>query len=346
MLREELKALGRGTPTTNAQRKATFSDMQEMLRSDYRRKQNRSWASVLVDLKHLEPFFGKQRACDIDFAMVEKYINARLDAGAAHATVKGERAVLHRMLKLWSRATRAAMPSFPEMGNSENAREGIIEPEVHWKLLELLPPEVGDVADLMHATGRRLGETLALRWAEVDIARGEMRIPPSGTKQRKPLAVALPADTVALLKRRYAATMAVERETGVQMDHVFWRIGKRDAMPRRVSEAHFYDHWRAARATLKLPETTIPHNYRRGGARRMEQAGVPRSAAKRMGGWSTDAMYTRYTVVARTDLDEAAAKVQAMLEADRVRAGLPRKTGTEPVRSGGPAAAESDDAKA
>ena len=46
MLREELKALGRGTPTTNAQRKATFSDMQEMLRSDYRRKQNRSWASV------------------------------------------------------------------------------------------------------------------------------------------------------------------------------------------------------------------------------------------------------------------------------------------------------------
>jgi hypothetical protein len=60
MLREELKALGLGTPSTNAQRKATFSDMVEMLRSDYRRKQNRSWPSVLVDLKHLEPVFGKR----------------------------------------------------------------------------------------------------------------------------------------------------------------------------------------------------------------------------------------------------------------------------------------------
>ena len=75
----------------------------------------------------------------------------------------------------------------------------------------------------------------------------------------------------------------------------------------------------------------------------MEQAGVPRSAAKRMGGWSTDAMYTRYTVVARTDLDEAAARVQAMLEAERERAGLSKKTGTEPVRSADPTAGKSDD---
>jgi integrase len=320
--------------------------MVEMLKSDYRRKQNRSWASVLVDLKHLEPVLGRRRASDIDFAMVEKYINARLDAGAAHATVKGERAVLHRMLKLLARATRASMPSFPEMGNSENAREGVIEPEVHWKLLQLLPPEVGDIADLMYATGRRLGETVALKWSEVDIARGEMRIPASGTKQRKPLAVALPGDTVALLRRRYAETMAVERETGAQMDHVFWRIGKRDGRPRRVTVAHFYDHWSMARKRLELPDTTIPHNYRRGSARRMEHAGVPRSAAKRMGGWSTDAMYTRYTVVARTDLDEAAAKVQARLEAERERAGLPKKTASEPLRSGQSSTSDSDDAVA
>jgi integrase len=320
--------------------------MVEMLKSDYRRKQNRSWSSVLVDLKHLEPVFGKQRACDIDFAMVEKYINARLDAGAALATVKGERAVLHRMLKLWSRATRAAMPPFPEMANPENAREGIIAPETHWRLLEVLPPEVAAVADLMHATGRRLGETIALKWSEVDIASGEMRIPASGTKQRKPLAVALPADAVALLRRRYADTMAVERETGVQMDHVFWRIGMRDGRPRRVTEAHFYDNWNAARKSLGLPDTVIPHNYRRGGARRMEQAGVPRSAAKRMGGWSTDAMYTRYTVVARTDLDEAAAKVQARLEAERERAGLPKKTASEPLRSASSSGSDSDDAVA
>jgi hypothetical protein len=48
-------------------------------------------------------------------------------------------------------------------------------------------------------------------------------------------------------------------------------------------------------------------------------------------------------VVARTDLDEAAARVQAMLEAERERAGLSKKTGTEPLRSGQVPKSDSDD---
>jgi hypothetical protein len=28
----------------------------------------------------------------------------------------------------------------------------------------------------------------------------------------------------------------------------------------RVTEAHFYDHWNAARKSLGLPDTVIPHN--------------------------------------------------------------------------------------
>jgi integrase len=173
-----------------------------------------------------------------------------------------------------------------------------------------------------------------------------MRIPPSGTKQRKPLVVAVPGDALALLRHRYTLTMAVERETGMQMDFVFWQIGKRDHRPRRITEAHFYQHWNAARTALKLPATVIPHDYRRTSANRMERAGVARSQAKRMGGWSTNEMYERYVTVPRTDLDEAAAKVQAQLDADRERAGLPRKTASEPLRFGDPTAADSNDAVA
>jgi len=98
-----------------------------------------------------------------------------------------------------------------------------------------------------------------------------------------------------------------------------------------------------ARTELGLADV-IPHDYRRGSARRMERAGVPRSQAKRMGGWSTDSMYSRYARVARPDLGEAAAKVQAQLEADRRSARVPSKTASEPLRLDAPAAAGTPEA--
>jgi hypothetical protein len=75
-----------------------------------------------------------------------------------------------------------------------------------------------------------------------------------------------------------------------------------------------------------------------------QSAKLPKLEASRAAGLpGVDAMYTRYTVVARTDLDEDAAKMQAMLDADRQRAALSRKTASERLRSSGLVAAEAGD---
>jgi len=334
LLREKLKELGRGRPVAGDARRATFDELVEGLRSSYRLKGNRSLDRALRAVAHLRPAFGRTPPHRIDYPMVEKYINARLDSGASHSTVKTERATLHRMLKLWAARGRLPMPTFPEMGDPDNAREVYFEPGEFAALHAQLAPHVQPVAEFLYLSGWRTREALGLQWGAVNLAAGEVRLAAAGDKEKRPRLLAfteLP-QLGDLLRRQYAATMALERETGQKVDHVFHRRGK----PLRS----FRTAWANALKRAGLSDRH-PHDFRRTAVRRLERAGVPRSQAKRMVGHRTDSIYERYASVARSDLHEAGAKVTAQLEADD-RAARQKKTATEPLRS----ADGSDDASA
>ena len=55
----------------------------------------------------------------------------------------------------------------------------------------------------------------------------------------------------------------------------------------------------------------IPHDFRRTAVRNLERAGVSRSAAMKMTGHKTEAIYRRYAIVDSAMLQEAAVKLAA-----------------------------------
>ena len=70
---------------------------------------------------------------------------------------------------------------------------------------------------------------------------------------------------------------------------------------------------------MRVPEVPrrIPHDFRRTAVRNLERAGVPRSAAMKMVGHKTEAIYRRYAIADENMLREGAAKLEALLEAQR-----------------------------
>jgi len=80
-----------------------------------------------------------------------------------------------------------------------------------------------------------------------------------------------------------------------------------------------------------------PHDFRRTAVRNLERAGVPRSAAMKMVGHKTEAMYRRYAIADESMLREGAAKLEALLEAQRgaLRVVVPLRTGKVTAKSAG-----------
>jgi integrase len=65
--------------------------------------------------------------------------------------------------------------------------------------------------------------------------------------------------------------------------------------------------WAAACRATGCPGRTF-HDLRRSAARYFERAGIPRSVARRLGGWS-DKIYSRYAIGAESELSGAVGKV-------------------------------------
>ena len=91
----------------------------------------------------------------------------------------------------------------------------------------------------------------------------------------------------AALERQRAYTRAIEHATGQVIPWVFHRDGK----PIR----YFRRAWLTACKAAGTPHR-IPHDFRRTAVQNLERAGVPRSAAMKMVGHKTEAMYRRYAI--------------------------------------------------
>jgi integrase len=341
LLRTRLKEMGRGRPLRAAERRATFENLVELLKADYRRKENRSLDRAMRCVASLRETFECTPASSIDYAQVEAYINARLDAGAAVATVKQERAILGRMLTL---AVAAGLlpyrPKMPMMGDPDNVRVGFFEEHEFRAVQAQLPEPLKAMMEFCFLTGWRPTEVRTLAWRQVDFEGGAVRLDPGKTKNREGRVFpfgALP-EMAELLHRQRDATTAMERERASVIPWVFHRNGK--------PILTYHDAWRSACERAGLVGKFV-HDFRRTAVRRLERAGVPRSQAMRLVGHKTESVYRRYAIVAEADLNEAVAKVSARLSADRYARGIVpiasvvSKTSTEPL----PRAA-SDDSRA
>jgi integrase len=297
-----------------ATRRVRIDELLDALEADARLRQIRSWASFRSHLKPVRAHFGGWCAPDVTAAAVDAYIEDRLEADYEPATINRGTQLLGQAFRLaLGRGKVTAVPSIRHLPE-KNVREGFFERPEFEAVLAALPEELRDLTLFAYLTGWRRGEILALRWTDVDLAGGAIRLRPNHAKTGRGRAVMLDATLRALMVRRQQARLLERDGAVVVADLVFHRTGApigdfRRAWASACIAAGLYYVERETDGTELKVHDRLFHDLRRTAIRNMVRAGVPERVAMEISGHRTRAVFDRYNIVSEADLRAAQEQV-------------------------------------
>ena len=267
------------------------------------RGQNESLATIHCN--HLRRHFGQMIAGKIGTDQLQAYISLRLQKGVCGGTINRELTRLRRAFQLAADREPPKVLRVPKIRKlAENeARSGFLEREDYERLRMELPEELRPVLSFAYYSGCRAGEVLSLRWEQVDVTAGIVRLRARDTKGKQPRTFSMPTDLLEMMR-----LLAEQRaQNWPEVSNVFTRRGR----PIR----DFHGAWDAATQRAGMPDTLF-HDLRRTGVRNMVRAGVPEAVAMRISGHRTRSVFERYNIVSERDMIEAARKIQAHQDAE------------------------------
>ena len=276
-----------GLVTVQANR-ATFKDLAELVKRDYKIKQRRSRADVDRRFeKHILPILGDLRALAITGDTISQYIEKRLDEGAAKNSIDLELASIKRAYSL---ARKNGMPiTTPaiEMFHEKNPRQGFFREDHFRSALQHANPLLRDFLIVGYYTGWRHKSILKLEWTGVDWKNQVLRH--RETKNSKATIFPLEPfpELVEALKRR------LEAARGLITPWVFQRNGARVRSIRKA--------WEIAREKAGIPGRTI-HDLRRTAVRNLKEAGWSDTQIMSMVGLKTLSMLLWYGISVEDDI--------------------------------------------
>jgi len=263
------------------------------------------------------------RAKDVSHSVLLKYAANRKIDGRQPDSIKLELEVLRRALKLAQReGWITTLPEFPRIEHL-HVRSGFFDALEWAQVRKHLRPDFRDAADFAFLSGWREMEVLALKWSNVDERAGVVKLDSGSTKSGA--ARVLPFTDypqVAEVIERRRAIAKRQRLDDVISPWVFCFAEPLKLRGRtyRAAGAPLFrpdgdrglptflrNQWMAACKLAGYPGRTF-HDLRRSAARNFERAGIPRSVARRLGGWS-DKIYSRYAIGAESELSGAVGKV-------------------------------------
>lgn len=281
--------------------KVTFGELASDMVNDYKINGKKSLRRVEEVIRlHLEPFFGRFKAPDIDTSKIREYIAARIEAGAANATVNRELSYLKRMLNLGARHTPPKVdrvPFFP-MLRENNIRKGFFEHGDFLKFRAALPPHLQGFVTFAYKTGWRRGEISNLTWDRVNLGEGIVRLEAGETKSGEARTVYLDDELKAIIKKQFTG-----RRLGCP--YVFYLGGE------PIGE--FRRSWATACRVAKM-KGKLFHDLRRTAVRNMVRSGIPERVAMTISGHKTRSIFDRYNIVNDEDLRNAAKMQSEYLE--------------------------------
>jgi len=299
-----------GMPIGPQVERTTLGDILKMVEVDYAANGRKSLGRVKHAATHLKEFFdayAKARAITSD--RISAYQAERLEQGAKPATVNYELAILRRGFRLGARAGKIASRPEIQMLHVENARKGFFEPEQYRAVVKHLPEHLRPLAAIAYITGlRAMSELLSRQWRHVDLTKGWLRLDPGESKNGEGREFPFTPDMRSVLEAQREIVRTMERAQGCVIPWVF-------VQPDGSRIKDFRWAWRTACRDAGVPDRLV-HDFRRTAVRNLERAGVSRSAAMRMTGHKTEAVYRRYAITDSAMMQEAAVKLAAFHVAD------------------------------
>lgn len=292
-------------PALKAER-TTFDELAALYLQDYTINGRKTVKRAQELIDRLKESFGRFRAIGITTQHIRDYITRRKSEGVSNGTINRELAALKRMYRLASQHTPplvATTPHIPHL-QEHNVRQGFFTEEEYKLLRAVLPDYVKIPLIVGYWTGMRAGEILMLRWEQLDLERGFLRLEPGTTKNGQ-------GRLIPLVKAVSEVLWQWKKQI---LDHypscrwVCHYRGKRLlAVPTKS--------WRKACERVGL-KGKLFHDLRRTAIRNMVRAGIPERVAMAISGHRTRSVFDRYDIVSHDDLDGARARLEACPKKD------------------------------
>lgn len=290
--------------------KVMFKELVQGIKEDYRLKGRKKGPRT----KHLEKFFAGKRAVDITTTEIKRYVNHRLKAGVANATIELELSALRRMFNLAAQETPPKVDRVPKMPQISvgNVKEGFFEDDDYYAIVEKLPDYMKGLVMFAYWTGWRKSQILSLTWTMVRIKDRLITAPGRITKNKKPHTIYMNDPLLEIVKERHS-----QRNLGCP--YVFHRNGKQindfrfvwNTACRKTELGYGYkinDEY--AEKWKHLEEGPTFHDFRRTAVRNLVRSGVTEKVAMKITGHKTRSVFDRYNIVVSDDL-RLAAEMQA-----------------------------------
>ena len=294
--------------------KVTFDQLAEDFLREYRINQKKSLIRAERSVNHLKAFFEGDKVPSITTPRIQAYIEARIEEGAANASINRELAALKRMMNLGAKQTPPLVDRVPyiPMLKENNARKGFFEHDEFEALRDALPQYLKGFVTFAYKSGWRLSEIASLTWAQVDRQRGIARLEVGETKNDEARTVYLDGELREVIQNQWET-----RKSGPQVLPFVFPNGKGNDRIKRFDKS-----WKKACKDAKIGKR-IFHDLRRTAVRNMVRSGIPERVAMTISGHKTRSVFERYNITNDTDPIEAAKRQEEYLNS---RAGT--KSGT------------------
>jgi integrase len=264
--------------------------------AEYRRERRKSISHLEARWEqHLQPFFRKLPADELNTDMVQRYSSKREEDGASGPTINRELSILKRAFHLALQTTPPKVRSCPviPMYAESDPRTGFLNDKEYTKLARECSREglwLRTLLTVAYNFAWRKGELLGLRVQQVDLASRTIRLETGTTKNGQGRQVKMTDEVLTLLTACIAGKQ--------QGDFVFTRP---DGKPVR----DFRKIWKSVCERAGKPELLF-HDLRRSGVRNLRRLGVQETVAMQISGHKTRSVFDRYNITDESDLEQAA----------------------------------------
>lgn len=285
----------------------TVADLYDGLAFDYKINGRRSAHTLKTRWEiHLKEFFGAMTAAEVTPRQITRYIEVRMAAGAAAASVNRELAMLKRMYKLGLESEALVRVPYIRRLKERNIRKGFVK-DAEYQALARETAAAGlwlrAMFEVGYSYGWRKGELLSRRVRHADFMARTLRLDPGETKNGEARLVEMTGKVFELLKECAAGKTAD--------DFLFTRA--RDRRGRRIRTGgrivDFRKDWEAATTAAGVPELLF-HDLRRSAVGNMVRDGVSEKQAMTVSGHLTRSVFDRYHIIDEAQLKAVARKIE------------------------------------